>query len=109
MRREGLPPLTTETIASLWNGGFCSVVDRLLAQALPVERAALRADALRRGAALARGWSPARLRDRMLALAQALPAYLDQGTIDGCLALAIIAGRGVPSVWTVARGIEVTE
>lgn len=95
-----------------WNIGVREVIRRLVWDALPTEKAQARRPWLKEAARL--GWrgsvnaTAEAIRARMLDLANNLPDYIDTGSFDGCLVVALlIDGVSVKSVRSITTDIDV--
>lgn len=105
MPRAELPALRGEDLAALHNQPWgAGLVVRVLATATPSERARERDRFLRRAAAAShlRGVSQralvAKLRARLTRFRlYGIPSFIDVGTPDGCLQLAVIVGVASPA------------
>lgn len=113
MPRAELPALRGEDLAALHNAPWgAAPLVRVLAAATPAERARERDRYIRRGAAashLRDGSQRALVKQLRGRLAKfklyGLPSFIDVGTPDGCLQLAVLVGGRVPSATTVWRAL----
>lgn len=96
----------------MWNSGLRESIRRLVWDALPTEKAQARRPWLKEAARMMRGGSvnatAKAIEARMLHLANNPPGFIDTGTPDGCLTVALLVdGMSVKSVRSITTDIDV--
>ncbi len=98
---EALPPFSGDDLVRMWNAGLGSAIPRVLASSSPSERARERAAFIFRAVDFtglqSSPYAIARvLHARMVQLERARPAFVDAGTLDGCLCAALLVDGWEP-------------